>query len=129
MSNTAGGLRLQMAQFRSLAAFAQFGSNLDKATQQQLDRGLRLNELFKQVQYNTLSIEDQIAIIYAGTSGLLDEIPVARVIAWKNDFLRAFSSQFAELRKEVRENRTSKVSDDLKAKLTDAVKTFNATWS
>src|SRR5687768_2615293 len=71
MSSVAGGLRLQMAQFRSLAAFAQFGSNLDKSTQQQLDRGLRLNELFKQAQYQPIALEDQVALIYAGTEGLL----------------------------------------------------------
>ncbi len=129
MSSSAGGMRLQMAQFRSLAAFAQFGSNLDKSTQEQLDRGIRLNELFKQVQYNTLSIEDQIAIIYAGTSGLLDTIPADRIGAWKVDFLRAFSGQFADLKREVGEKVGKKIDDDLRAKLSEAIKTFNATWS
>jgi len=80
MKDVAGGLKLQMAQFRDLAAFAQFGSNLDKATQQQLDRGLRLTELFKQVQYQTLSLAEQVALTYAGTSGLTDEVPVWEIL-------------------------------------------------
>jgi F-type H+-transporting ATPase subunit alpha len=79
MKDTSGGLRIQQAQFRALAAFAQFGSNLDKATQQQLDRGLRLQELLKQPQYLTLPLADQVVAIYAGTNGLLDTIPVDKV--------------------------------------------------
>jgi len=129
MNKTAGGLRLQMAQFRSLAAFAQFGSNLDKNTQSQLDRGLRLNELFKQAQYNTLSLEEQIALIYAGTNGLLDEIPVARVGAWKNDFLRTMRQQYAELMKEIADTATKGLGDDTKKKLEDTVKAFNESWN
>ena len=79
MRQVAGTLRLDLAQYRELAAFAQFGSSdLDKATQQQLNRGARLVELLKQPQYQPLPVEKQVAIIYAGTQGLLDEIPVAR---------------------------------------------------
>ncbi len=129
MSGAAGGLRLQMAQFRSLAAFAQFGSNLDKSTQEQLDRGMRLNELFKQVQYQTLSLEAQVIIIFAGTSGLLDTIPVDRVGAWKVDFIKALTSQYAELAREVRDNAVKRLSPELSAKLTDTIKSFNSTWS
>ena len=85
-----------MAQFRDLAAFAQFGSNLDKDTQAQLDRGLRLNELFKQGQYQTTChLEDQVAVIMAGTDGLIDDVPVDRVGEWEDDFLRAFHTQYA----------------------------------
>jgi len=129
MKDVAGGLKLQMAQFRDLAAFAQFGSNLDKSTQQQLDRGLRLNELFKQAQYQTLSLEEQVALTYAGTSGLLDSIPVDRVSAWKEDFLRAFRTQFADVSEFIRDNKSAKVKDQIQEKLTNAVKTFNETWS
>jgi F-type H+-transporting ATPase subunit alpha len=129
MKDVAGGLKLQMAQFRDLAAFAQFGSNLDKSTQQQLDRGLRLNELFKQSQYNTLSLEEQVALTYAGTSGLIDEVPVERVSAWKEDFLRAFRTQFADVAEFIRENKSNKVKEQVQEKLTTAVKTFNETWS
>jgi F-type H+/Na+-transporting ATPase subunit alpha len=129
MNKTAGGLRLQMAQFRSLAAFAQFGSNLDKSTQDQLDRGLRLNELFKQAQYNTLSLDEQITLIYAGTTGLLDSIPVARIGAWRNDFLRSFRTTYSAIGKEITETATKGLGDDTKKKLDEAVKSFNETWS
>lgn len=129
MKDVAGGLKLQMAQFRDLAAFAQFGSNLDKATQQQLDRGLRLTELFKQVQYQTLSLEDQVALTYAGTGGLTDDIPVERMIAWKEAFLRAFRTQFSDIADFIRENRNEKVKAEIQEKLDAAIKAFNATWS
>lgn len=129
MKDVAGGLKLQMAQFRDLAAFAQFGSNLDKSTQQQLDRGLRLNELFKQSQFNTLSLAEQVALTYAGTSGLIDSIPVDRVSAWKEDFLRALRTQFADVSDFINENKSAKVKEQIQEKLTTAVNTFNETWS
>ncbi len=129
MKDVAGGLKLQMAQFRDLAAFAQFGSNLDKATQQQLDRGMRLTELFKQVQYQTLSLEDQVALTYAGTSGLTDDVPVERMLAWKEEFLRSFRTQFSDTGEFIRENRNEKAKDDIEAKLETAVKTFNEAWA
>jgi len=129
MKKVAGGLKLQMAQFRDLAAFAQFGSNLDKDTQEQLDRGLRLNELFKQAQYQPVPLEDQVAVIYAGTSGLLDSIPVDRVSAWEEDFLRAFHAQFSDVATAVREEAKSGLSDETLQKLKDAITTFTETWS
>lgn len=129
MKDVAGGLKLQMAQFRDLAAFAQFGSNLDKATQQQLDRGLRLTELFKQVQYQTLSLDEQVALTYAGTSGLTDDIPVERMLAWKESFLRAFRTQFSDAADFIRENRNEKAKEQIQERLDAAVRTFNETWS
>ena len=129
MKDVAGGLKLQMAQFRDLAAFAQFGSNLDKATQQQLDRGTRLTELFKQVQYQTLSMEEQVALTYAGTSGLTDHVPVERMLAWKEEFLRAFRTQFTDTATFIRENRSEKVKEQIQEKLDAAILTFNETWS
>lgn len=129
MKDVAGGLKLQMAQFRDLAAFAQFGSNLDKSTQRQLDRGLRLNELFKQGQYQTLSLEEQVALTYAGTSGLLDEIPVERMIEWKEQFLRSFRTQFSDAGDFLRENATNKAKEQIQEKLKAAITTFNETWS
>jgi len=129
MKKVAGGLKLQMAQFRDLAAFAQFGSNLDKDTQEQLDRGLRLNELFKQAQYQPVPLEDQVAVIYAGTSGLLDSISVDRVSAWEEDFLRAFHAQFSDVATAVREEAKSGLSDETLQKLKDAITTFTETWS
>lgn len=129
MKKVAGGLKLQMAQFRDLAAFAQFGSNLDKDTQSQLDRGLRLNELFKQPQYQPLSVEDQIAVIIAGTDGLIDSVPVDRVNEWEEDFLRAFHTQYAEVADTVKSEAKGGLSDETRAKLVDAVKSFTETWS
>jgi len=129
MKSIAGGLKLQMAQFRDLAAFAQFGSNLDKDTQEQLDRGLRLNELFKQPQYRPLPLEDQIAVIYAGTNGLLDNVEVTRVNEWQSDFLRAFHTQYAEVANAVRDEATRGVSEATTKRMEDAIKTFTETWS
>jgi len=98
MKKVASGLRLDLAQFRSLAAFAQFGSGgLDKTTQRQLDRGLRLTELLKQPQYQPLALSDQTALLYAGTRGLLDAVPVERVNEWRVAFLRAYHSEYASV--------------------------------
>jgi F-type H+-transporting ATPase subunit alpha len=127
MKKVAGGLRLDLAQFRSLAAFAQFGSDLDKATQQQLDRGLRLTELLKQPQYQPLSLSDQVALIYAGTKGYLDVIPVDRVKEWQTAFLRAFNTQYADISNAIAESKA--LPDDVEAGLKDAITTFNASWS
>ncbi len=128
MKDVAGGLKLQMAQFRDLAAFAQFGSNLDRATQQQLDRGLRLTELFKQVQYQTLSLDEQVALTYAGTSGLTDEVPVERMLAWKEEFLRSWRTQFADSGAFIRDNRNARAKDQVQQQLEAAIKTFNEAW-
>ncbi len=129
MKDVAGGLKLQMAQFRDLAAFAQFGSNLDKATQLQLDRGMRLTELFKQVQYQTLSLDEQVALTYAGTGGLTDDVPVERMIAWKEEFLRAYRTQFSDVVEFVRENSNEKVKEQIQEKLEQAISAFNETWA
>ena len=128
MKDVAGGLKLQMAQFRDLAAFAQFGSNLDRATQQQLDRGLRLTELFKQVQYQTLSLDEQVALTYAGTSGLTDEVPVERMLAWKEEFLRSWRTQFADAGAFIRDNRNARAEEQIQEQLNAAIKTFNEAW-
>ncbi len=127
MKKVAGGLRLDLAQFRSLAAFAQFGSDLDKSTQQQLDRGLRLTELLKQPQYQPLPMADQVALIYAGTKGYLDNVTVDRVKEWQNVFLRAFNTQFAELANGIGEKKT--LDEAQEAKLKEALNTVNASWS
>ncbi len=127
MKKVAGGLRLDLAQFRSLAAFAQFGSDLDKSTQRQLDRGLRLTELLKQPQYQPLSLTDQVALLYAGTRGLIDAVPVERVRAWQEGFLRAYHSQHAAVADAI--ETTKIVSDDNEAKLKQAIIDFTANWS
>ncbi len=128
MKRVAGGLKLDLAQFRSLAAFAQFGSDLDKATQQQLDRGLRLTELLKQPQYQPMPLAEQVAVIFAGTRGLLDNIPVDRVVEWKQAFLRAFNTQYGELARGIQEN-PEKWDEGIENDLRNAIESFNANWS
>ncbi|MCC6613266.1 MAG: F0F1 ATP synthase subunit alpha [Anaerolineae bacterium] len=125
MKKVAGGLRLDLAQFRSLAAFAQFGSDLDKATQRQLDRGLRLTELLKQPQYQPLALADQVALLYAGTRGYLDEIPVSSVSDWKTGFLRSFAT--TEVRGSIES--TTTLNDEQEAALKQAIEDFNASWA
>lgn len=127
MKRLAGGLRLELAQFRSLAAFAQFGSNLDRATQRQLDRGLRLTELLKQGQYQPMALAEQVVLILAGTGGFLDNIPVDRVREWKDAFLRYYNTQQSALVNEIMTNK--KLTDEVRAQMSDALKSFNETWS
>jgi F-type H+-transporting ATPase subunit alpha len=127
MKQVAGGLRLDMASFRELAAFAQFGSSLDKATQDQLNRGQRLQEILKQPQYAPVSLEHEIVAIYAGTSGLADKIAIERMTEWETAVLRYMDSSHADLLKEIRTKKA--LSDELKAKLKEAIQSFNSTWS
>ena len=127
MKQVAGGLRLDMASFRDLAAFAQFGSSLDKATQAQLNRGQRLQEILKQPQYKPVSLEHEVVAIFGGTSGLADKIEIERMTEWEAALLRYMDSSHADLLKEVRAKKA--LSDDLKAKLRKAIEDFNSTWS
>jgi len=133
MKDVAGGMKIQMSQFRSLAAFAQFGSNLDKATQQQLDRGLRLQELLKQGQYQPLPVADQVLMIYAGSNGLLDTIDPDYVNEWQDDFLRFFKTQHAEMYNELAETKKLELEkiDGRKRnlKFEEIVKDFNENWT
>jgi F-type H+-transporting ATPase subunit alpha len=124
MRAVAGTLRLDLAQYRELAAFAQFGSSdLDKATQAQLNRGARLVELLKQPQYQPLPVEKQVAILYAGTQGMLDEVPVSDVRAYEEQFHRFMETRFANLLGTIREKKV--LDDDAKKQLTAAIKEFN----
>jgi F-type H+-transporting ATPase subunit alpha len=127
MKKVAGGLRLDLAQFRSLAAFAQFGSDLDKATQRQLDRGLRMTEMLKQGQYQPYALTDQVAMLYAGTRGMLDAIPVARIREWQSSFLRFYHTQYAALADTIENDKT--VTDTTEPQLRKAIEEFNASWS
>jgi F-type H+-transporting ATPase subunit alpha len=123
MRQVAGTLRLDLAQYRELAAFAQFGSSdLDKATQAQLNRGARLVELLKQPQYQPLPVEKQVAIVYAGTQGLLDQVPVQDVRSYEEQFHRFMDTRYANVLTAIREKRN--LDDELKASLTAAVKDF-----
>ncbi|MCW5876431.1 MAG: F0F1 ATP synthase subunit alpha [Anaerolineales bacterium] len=127
MKQVAGGLRLDMAAFRELAAFAQFGSSLDKATQSQLNRGQRLQEILKQPQYSPVALEHEIVAIYAGTSGLADHIDIERVTEWEAGLLRFMDASHSVLLKEIREKKA--LSDELREQLKSAIETFNSTWS
>jgi F-type H+-transporting ATPase subunit alpha len=127
MKQVAGKLRLDMAQFRELAAFAQFGSDLDKATQQQLDRGLRLTEILKQPQYEPMSLENQVIVIFAGTNGFCDKIPVDQMRAWETAFLRFVDTSYPEIGRDIAARR--EISADTRPKLEEALKSFNASWT
>ena len=97
MKNVAGGLRLDLASFRELEAFAQLGTDLDAATQSKLDRGYRMVELLKQAQYNPLSVVDQIMVVYAGTKGFLDKVPRNSVSKWEREFLEFIHNKKQEV--------------------------------
>ncbi len=122
MKQVAGTLRLTMAQFRELAAFAQFGSDLDKNTLQQIERGKRMVEILKQDQYVPMSAEEQIMIIFAGTQGSIDDIPVEAVKKFEEEFLRYMRDRKADVVKELAQKKA--IDDDLKAKLTAAIEEF-----
>ena len=88
MKQVAGKMKLELAQFRELAAFAQFGSDLDPTTQRQLDRGQRITEILKQPQYRPVSLERQVMVFYAVTNNYLDKVPLDRIKAWEEEFIR-----------------------------------------
>jgi len=126
MKQVAGRLRLDMAAFRELAAFAQFGSDLDKATQAQLTRGQQLQEILKQSQYEPLSLANQVVILFAGTNGYADEIPIDKMQDWKVSLLRYVETSHSDLVKDIANNR--QISEETEAALHEAIKTFNQTW-
>jgi F-type H+-transporting ATPase subunit alpha len=127
MRQVAGGLRLDMAAFRDLAAFAQFGSSLDKATQDQLNRGQRLQEILKQPQYQPVPLEKEIVAIYAGTSGLADKIAIERMNEWEEGLLRFMETSHHDILDSIREEKA--LSDELRERLKTAIQTYNSTWS
>jgi F-type H+-transporting ATPase subunit alpha len=122
MKKVAGTLRLDLAQFREMAAFAQFASDLDAATRAQLDRGKRLTELLKQGQYVPLAVEKQVLIVYAGTQGLVDQVPVESLKDFERELYAHFDDKHADLLAEIRDKK--EISDDLKKKLDKAIKKF-----
>jgi F-type H+-transporting ATPase subunit alpha len=126
MKQVAGRLHMDLAQYRSLAAFAQFGSDLDKATRDQLERGRRLSELLKQPQFQPVSLENQVMSIYAGTHSLLDDIPTERVRQWEEQFTRFMETHHPEVGHEIAT--TFVLSEENEARLSDAIKEFNAGW-
>jgi F-type H+-transporting ATPase subunit alpha len=127
MKQVAGGLRLDMAAFRELAAFAQFGSSLDKSTQAQLSRGQRLQEILKQPQYQPVPLEHEVVVVFAGTSALADKVEIERMNEWEAALLRYMEASHADILTEIRTKKA--LSDDLKTKLRNAIESFNSTWS
>jgi len=126
MKQVAGRLRLDMAAFRELAAFAQFGSDLDKSTQAQLNRGLHLQEILKQPQYEPMSLENQVMIIFAGTQGYTDKIPLEQMRAWETSMLRFMESSYPDIGKDIAEKK--RITDETTEKLRSALDAFNSTW-
>jgi len=122
MKKVAGGLRLDLAAFRELEAFAQLGTDLDAATQARLDRGYRMIELLKQGQYQPMDVFDEVLSIYAGTRGHLDKIPRDQVAEWERDFLAFMREQKSEIRKKIVE--TKKLEDDTAQALETAIAEF-----
>ncbi|MET0516533.1 MAG: F0F1 ATP synthase subunit alpha [Nitrospiraceae bacterium] len=122
MKQVAGTLRLDLAQYREMAAFSQFGSELDKATQMQLARGVRMVELLKQGQYKPMSVANQVISIYAGVNGFLDDVPVDKVQQFEADLLRYISQHHQDLRKEV--VTIGKIDDKVGARLKEILSTF-----
>jgi F-type H+-transporting ATPase subunit alpha len=120
MRQVAGTLKLELAQYRELAAFAQFGSDLDKATQAQLNRGQRLVELLKQNQFSPLPFSKQILIIFAGTGGFLDDLPVNQVRDFEKELYKFVDATNAGLLRTIMEKKI--LDDGLKAQLTDVIK-------
>ena len=128
MKQIAGALRLTLAQYRELQAFAQFGSDLDAATQQQLTRGARMVELLKQGQYEPRPVEEEIVHILAGDSGACDDIDVDKVVDFIGDLSTHFRANETDLLKEIREVATFK-KNDLKDRVIAAILAFRGTWS
>ena len=126
MKKVAGGLRINLAQFRELQAFAQFGSDLDKQTQAQLTRGERLVEVLKQAQYVPMPVEEQVVIIFAGTSGALDELPVGRVKAFEEGFLKFMRERQGEVLAKLRDEK--KWTDEIADAVTKAMAEFKESF-
>jgi F-type H+/Na+-transporting ATPase subunit alpha len=127
MKKVAGGLRLDLAAFRELEAFAQLGTDLDAATQARLDRGYRMVELLKQGQYVPMDVIDEVMIIYAGTRGHLDAVPRTEVAAWEKAFLTFMSDQKSEVRKKIAD--TKDLDADTEKALGAAIAEFKSQWA
>src|SRR5437868_3344205 len=127
MRQVAGTLRLDLAQFRELQAFAQFGSDLDKATQAQIARGQRLTEILKQPQYQPMDVEKQVLVIWAATNGYVDDIPIENVRRFESELLRFAENSHPGLLQSIREKKT--ITDEIKADLQQALKDFKDRWA
>jgi F-type H+/Na+-transporting ATPase subunit alpha len=122
MKSIAGTLKLDLAQYREMAAFSQFASDLDATTRQQLERGVRLTELLKQGQYVPMVVEKQVLVIFAGTNGFVDSLPTASLGRYESELIKFIENKHADILTEIREKKV--LSDDLKTRLKTALKKF-----
>jgi len=127
MKQVAGSMKLELAQYREVAAFAQFGSDLDAATQQQLSRGVRLTELLKQGQYVPMAIEEQVPVIYCGVRGYLDKLDPSKITAFEKEFLAHIKTSHQDILKAIAAE--GKISDEIDAKLKKIVVDFMASFT
>ena len=127
MKKVSGSIKLDLAQYREMAAFAQFGSDLDASTQKLLARGERLTQLLKQAQFQPLPFEEQTASIYAGTNGHLDDVAVDDVVRYEEAMLAHMRSEHADILKAIRES--GDLADDTKEALENALAAFGKTFS
>jgi F-type H+-transporting ATPase subunit alpha len=127
MKKVSGSIKLELAQYREMAAFAQFGSDLDASTQKLLNRGARLTELLKQAQFSPLSFEEQTVSIFAGTNGYLDSIPADKVVDYEAKMLAWMRSEKADVLKEIRDTRD--FGDATKAKTIEALVAFGKIYA
>jgi F-type H+-transporting ATPase subunit alpha len=127
MKKVAGKIKGELAQYREMAAFAQFGSDLDATTQRLLNRGSRLTELLKQAQFSPLKMEEQVVVIWAGTNGYLDTLPVNKVKPFEEGLLSHIRSKHADILEAIRTSRD--FSDETAGKLKAAVETFAKTFT
>ncbi len=125
MKQVAGTMRLDLAQYRELAAFAQFASDLDKATKAQLDRGVRMVETLKQAQYSPLAVEDQVMTIFTAVRGFLTDIPVDKVVKFQEDFLKFMHTSHPDTGKKIVEQK--KLDDALEKEISQAIEEFKET--
>jgi len=126
MKQVAGTLKLDLAQYRELAAFAQFGSDLDKATQAQLDRGVRLVELLKQPQYKPMSLGQEIVVLFAGTRGFIDKYDVEKVRVYEEQLLSFVETKHADILKEIEDKKI--ISPELEKKMKEVLTNFDSVF-
>ena len=126
MKQVAGKMKLDLAQYRELAGFAQFGSELDKTSQDQLNLGRRMEEILKQGQYVPFDVADQILVIYAATNRFLDDIAVADVTAFEEGLIKFTAAGYAHIKKEIKEKKV--LNDELKKAMDKAITEFKATF-
>jgi F-type H+-transporting ATPase subunit alpha len=126
MKQVAGRLRLDMASYRELAAFALMASDLDKATQQQLGRGQRMQEILKQPQYSPMALSDQVIVLFAGTNGYADQVPVTSMAQWQADLLKFMEASYPEIGRDLTEKKM--ITDSTRASIAKALDAFRHSW-